>query len=474
MDLIILVLYFVCVFVLAFFSRRKHTNKNVAEEHYLAGRTLGLFESTGSIIATEVSALTFLTFPASAYTGDLSLVYFHFGTLLSRPLISLIVIPRIYDKGLTLYGIMGKNNATPMGRKLTALIYSLTKLLGVGVRFYAGSILVAAYFSLSLPTTLFIIMAVTLCYMLFGGLRTVVRTDLLQIFLFVGCGVLAHIVISDISGQSWMNLMSQASDAGKTGLFSLSKINYFLIGATGGALFDLCTHGFDQDYSQRLLGAKDQKTAQKAMAFSCFASIAIGLLFLPIGTLLWAYGQSFPFPEHLKADKVFAYFITSHFPLPLQGLMLAGVLAGTMSTLDSTVNALSSVLWNDLLPKRDEKKIRLYFKIDTFVIALLLVGIAILASFYDQLFILGMVISSWSVAAVGVLFFSQLVFNSFTKSKLDGPTVLLTFLFNTIGVALNTFIIEGPWQWNVYYGAFFAAVFIVAKGRLLQGRPVKL
>ena len=422
----------------------------------------------GSIIATEVSALTFITFPATAYTGDLSLLYFYFGTLLSRPLISLVIIPRIYNKGLTLYGIMGGRNATLTGRKLTALIYSVTKLLGVGVRFYAGSILVSGYFSLSIPTTLFLITAVTLCYMLFGGLRTVVRTDILQGLLFIGGGVLAHIIISDVSGQSWINLMIQASDAGKMELFSLSKIKYLFIGMSGGALFDFCTHGLDQDYSQRILGAKDKKTAQKAMALSCFTSIAIGLLFLPIGPLLWAYAQSSPFPEHLKADEIFAYFITAHFPLPLQGLMLAGVLAATMSTLDSTVNALSSVLWNDLWPKRDEKKIGFYFKVDALIISLLLTGIAILASFYDQLFVLGMVISSWSVAAVGVLFFSQLVFNDFLKSKLDGPTVFFTFLFNIVGIALNTFIIEGPWQWNVYYGAFFATTFLFLKAVVVR------
>ena len=463
MDFVVLILYFLAVFLIAFVSRRRKRAHNIAVEYYLAGRKIGFLESMGSIIATEVSALTFITFPASAYTGDLSLVYFHFGTLLSRPLISLLVIPRIYGKGLTLYAIMGGQNGTVTGKKLTALIYAVTKLMGVGVRFYAGSILVAHYFSLSLPTTLFSIIAITFCYMVVGGLKTVVRTDMLQSCLFIVGGISAHFIIADVSERSWIDLMELASEADKTGLFSLSKMHYLFIGFTGGALFDFCTHGFDQDYSQRILGAKNQRTAQMAMALSCFASIAIGLLFLPIGTLLWAYGQSHPFPSHLKADDIFAYFINAHFPLPLQGLMLAGVLAATMSTIDSTVNALSSVLWNDLWPNRQEKNIRFYFKIDALIISLILVSIAISASYYDQLFVLGMVISSWSVAAIGVLFFSQLVFNNFTKSKLDGATVAFTFLFNVIGICINTYVIQGPWQWNVYYGAFCGATFIILK-----------
>ena len=467
MSMAIISLYLGLIFLLAFLSRERGAGRSRPEGRYLAGRKLRFIESAGSIIATEVSALSFVGLPAFAYTTDFSLLYFYSGTLISRPLIALLVIPRIYGKGLTLFGIMGGPGETQAGRKLTALIYTVTKALGVGVRFYAGSILVASTFAVPLWVALSLIAGLTCGYTLIGGLRAVVRTDLLQMALFTAGGVSAHFIIPEAAGESWTELMERASEAGKTELFSWAKLPSFLMGFTGGILFDFCTHGFDQDYSQRVLGAKSRKTAVWAMASSSLASVSMGLLFLPIGSLLWSYYQSAPLPDGIGPDGIFPYFITTHFPESFQALMLACVLAGlavTMSTLDSTINALSGVLWNDLHPGRDQRRLSLHFMGDTLIISLLLLGIAILSSYSEGLFVLGMSISSWSVACVGALFFSQLAWNATTRSILDGPTVLKALLSNLAGVGINTFILEGPWQWNVYYGGLAATAYLFCSG----------
>ena len=73
--------------------------------------------------------------------------------------------------------------------------------------------------------------------------------------------------------------------------------------------------------------------------------------FLSVGALLFVYHQANPLPEGIKSDAIFATFIVDHFPTGIQGLMVAGVLAATMSALDSTINALCATLYNDILPK---------------------------------------------------------------------------------------------------------------------------
>lgn len=457
LDWLVIILYLAIVFTLAFISRRENiahesSDEDIVNDQYLAGRSLTVVESLGSIIATEVSALTFLGIPAFAFAKDYSFVHIYIGAIVGRYLIAKIIVPRIYNKGLTLYAIMASGNSSDSGARLTALIYSVSKLLAIGVRLYAGSILVSEFFDVNIILALLIITVITFFYTLIGGLKAVVRTDLLQTLIFVGGGIAAHYIIPEASGHSWGMLMEMATAAGKTSIFSLENWQPFAIGVGGGILFDMCTHGVDQDFTQRLMGAKSARTAKFAIFFSSFFSIAVGLLFLGIGSLLWSHFQLTPLPEGVDPDKVFAYFIQNNFPSPLRGLMLAGVLAATMSTLDSTINALSSVLWSEIWPHRNIHKIKRYMIIDTLIITSLLLLVAIVASESQGILELGLKIASWSGGALAALFFSQLVWNSWTKSTLNGSSVFWTYIFNLIGVGINTYLIEGPWQFNVYYG----------------------
>jgi solute:Na+ symporter, SSS family len=470
LDSIITLLYLFVIFALAFMSKRSKLNfeksdKEIVADQYLASRSLTLVESMGSIIATEVSALTFLGIPAFAFSKDFSFVHIYIGAILGRLIIARLIVPKIYGKGITLYQIMAKDNSTEKGEMLTALIYSITKLLAVGVRLYAGSILVAEFFHLNIIMALIIITTITFFYTLIGGLKAVVRTDLLQTFLFVSGGVAAHFVIPEISGQSWESMMSLANENGKTAIFVSNHWQDFFIGVSGGILFDMCTHGVDQDFTQRLMGAKSKKIAQQSIFFSSFFSIIVGLLFLSVGALLWSHFQVTALPEGIKADRLFAWFITEHFPSPIKGLMLAGVLAATMSTLDSTINALSSVLWSNLWPNRDISKIRTYLRTDTLIISILLLIVAIISSQSDGILILGLKIASWTGGALAALFFSQLVWPKFMNTEMNGTNVLLAWIFNLSGVALNTFILDGPWQWNVYYGMFFGTLYLFIRGK---------
>ncbi len=471
LDWLVIGLYLILIFVVAYFSKRENlaheaTDADIVNDQYLAGRSLSMIESMGSIIATEVSALTFIGIPAFAFSKDFSFIHLYLGAILGRFLIAHYIVPLIYNKGLTLYAIMGKEDATELGARFTAIIYSVTKLLAVGVRLYAGSILVAEFFELSIYWALLIITTLTFFYTLIGGLKAVVRTDLLQTILFIGGGFAAHYIIPEVADKSWWELYSTAQYSGHTWIFSGEKWLTFFVGVSGGILFDMCTHGVDQDFAQRLMAAKDEKTAKLSIFFSTFFSIFVGLLFLSIGALLFGFYQFVPFPVGVKEDEIFAHFITQYFPSPLKGLMLAGVLAATMSTLDSTINALSSVMWSEIWPHRNIHKIKKYLKIDTLIISTLLFFVAVLASHSSGILVLGLKIASWSGGALAALFFSQLVWHRFTRSQLNGPTVFFAYLFNFAGVSFNSFIVEGPWQWNVYYGMSWATIFLFVHGHL--------
>lgn len=475
LDLTIIGAYLTGIFTLAFLSGKKSpatARTSIENEQYLAGKSLTFFESLCSIIATEVSALTFLGIPAFSYGADFSFIHIYLGALIGRIIIAKVFLPKIYNQGLTIYTVMAKNG-TKWGQKFIAIFYAINKFLAVGVRLFSGSILISEFFNLSIYWAVGIICLITFFYTLIGGLKAVVRTDIAQMFLFITGGIVAHYLIADVDGRSWSELIGIASSAGKTSIMDFSNLSSFIVGVIGGILFDMATHGVDQDFVQRLTGNRSLVQAQRAIMYSSFVSIAVGLLFLGIGALLWSHYQAV-MPPNLPNDQLFAYFITNHFPDGVRGLMVAGVLAATMSTLDSTINALSATFFSDIFHHKtqDQNRVSRMYAIDTLVITLLLMGISFIAAKSDGILILGLKITSWTAGSLVCLFMATVVFKQL-KIKLDAIGVLGAYLFGILGVYLNNNILVWPWQWNVYFGFVFSFIFLLLK-KVLRPQGPKL
>jgi SSS family solute:Na+ symporter len=463
LDYLIIVLYIISLFIIAFKSGKLSNTKlgdgDIIHEQYMAGKSLTFTESICSIIATEVSALTFLGIPAFAFENDFSFVQIYFGAIFGRFIIAKYFLPKIYDHGLTIYETMFHHGGTMSGRRMVAVFYALNKFLAVGVRLFSGSILIAEFFDLSIYSAITWVAILTFFYTLIGGLKAVVQTDIVQLAIFVTGGIVAHYLIPQVANTPWIDLMEVAYLNGKTNILNFSNPTPFFIGILGGFLFDMSTHGVDQDFVQRLTANRRMQTAQQAIFLSSGASILVGLLFLTIGALLWSHYQVNIVPQGVKPDQLFAYFITNHFPVGFKGFMVAGVLAASMSTLDSTINALSSTFYNDIMPKRDIKKISFYYKVDVFVVTFILMLIAFVASTNDGLLVLGLKIASWTGGSLLACFFGTVLLKKYFHAKLDATTVLGTYILGMTLVALNTYVIKWSWQLNVYFGCFGGLLF---------------
>lgn len=465
-DWIVIAAYMILVFYLAVKAGMETKTATVsakekAREQYMANNSLTFTESICSIIATEVSALTFLGIPAFAYNKDFSFIQIYFGAIIGRLVIAKIFLPRVYDKGLTIYEVMAKETGLPSGQRMVAIFYSIAKILSVGVRLYSGSILVAHFVGVNVYVGLAVVTFVTFLYTLIGGLKAVVRTDIMQMGLFIFGGILAHYLIPKTSGQSWGDLMSIAQAAGKTSFFNFANPLPFIIGIMGGILFDMSTHGVDQDFAQRLTANSSLKHGQMAIFFSSFISISVGLLFLSVGSLLWAHYQSHPFPEGVaNADHLFSHYIVNYFPAGIRGIMVAGVMAATMSTLDSTINALCATVYNDILPNRDPEKMSFYSIVDTGVITILLFVIACVASTNDGLLLLGLKVQSWTGGALLGLFMTKVIVKQWFPYRLNPVSVIGAYAFAIAGVYVNTQILQWDWNLNVYWGCILSMIFV--------------
>lgn len=451
-DLLVVVGYISFIFILAIKNRSKALTLEKQQvdlsNFYLANNSLSLKDSIFSIIATEVSALTFIGIPAFAYGKNFSFIYIYLGASIGRLIISAYILPKIYGKGITLYEIITDYRKSSRGAHIALSLFYITgRVLGVGVRLYAGSILISEFFGLSIYAAIGLSAFITYIYTLIGGLKVVVKTDFYQVLIFIIGGVFAHYLIVDVSEFTWFELMNEAYMNNKIVDFS-NLYRDFFIGVIGGVLFDICTHGMDQDFVQRLLACKDLKTAQRSIKLSSIFSIFIGLLFLSIGALLWSHYQNIGLDSDVKIDKIFAYFITTEFPVGLRGLMLAGVLAATMSTLDSTINAVGSCLSIDIWNRDKITDKKIIFKDTTLTISLLLI-VALAASKSSEILELGLKIASWISGGILVAFLTQV--SSKYNFKLTFNIVLALIAVNIVCVAFNVFIYKGPWQFNVYW-----------------------
>lgn len=206
----------------------------------------------------------------------MSYLRFILGACISRSLISIYFLPRVYGKGLTIFealarGIHGYTRLTKdavLGRKTFAFIYIAGKLIGVSVKLLGGALLISEIFQITPFMSILLIATMTYMYIMLGGLKAVVRTDMLQAAVFIMGGIVAHFVIGKMSTMTWGELFTFGVQNGKFNLFSDSGVLAFFYGIVAGIVYDATTHGVDQDLTQKLFGAKNIEVAKNALAWS--------------------------------------------------------------------------------------------------------------------------------------------------------------------------------------------------------------
>ena len=131
-----------------------------------------------------------------------------------------------------------------------------------------------------------------------------------------------------------------------------------------------------------------------------------------------------------------------------------------MSVLDSTINALCATLYNDIFPKRDPKKMKFYGFIDSIIVALLILTVALIASKNDGLLLLGLKAQSWTGGSLLALFVSKVILKKWFAYRLTPLSVVGAYFFGMSGVYLNTKILIWDWNLNVYWGFLMSMLFL--------------
>jgi SSS family transporter len=357
LDLWVIGVYLLAITGFGIWLRRPNPSLH---DYFLAGSQLPWWAISFSIVAAETSVLTIISTPGLAFGGDLGFLQLVFGYLVARILISLILIPA-YFRGrlLTAYQLIQQRFGS--GAKTAAgLIFLIGRSLAEGVRVYAVAIVVEVildglppgwHVRLSPIAVLALIAVLTLVYTFEGGLRAVVWTDFIQICIYIAGAVLSLVLLLQALPGGWQTAAAMAASHGdKLRVFhfnfSWTQTYTFWSGLAGGTFLTMATHGTDQLMVQRLLAARNQRESTVALLSSWVVIFLQFGLFLLIGIALFAFYQTHEL--HLAAgafgryDRLYPQFVAQHLPVGVAGLVLAAILAASMSNLSAALNALSS------------------------------------------------------------------------------------------------------------------------------------
>ncbi len=320
-----------------------------ARDYFLGSRNLPWWAVMLSVVATETSTLTFLSIPGVAYFGNLTFLQLTLGYLVGRIVVAAVLLPAYYRGELaTAYELLERRFGAST-RRLTSVVFMVTRLLADSVRLFATAIPLALLTGWSVPVAVAVIGGLTVIYTYMGGIRAVVWVDAVQMALYLLGALAAAVALQGLVPDGWSGILSQAASAGKLQVidpsFDLGTAYTVWAGLVGGAFLSMASHGTDQLIVQRLLTCRNLRSSQRALVGSGLLVMVQFAVFLFVGLGLWAFYQGRPFAA---SDEVFARFIVEELPVGLTGLLIAGVLAAAMSSLSSSINALASATAYDL------------------------------------------------------------------------------------------------------------------------------
>ncbi len=271
------------------------TRKTNTAEDFLAGHKSNWWMVGLSIMATQASAITFLSTPGQAYFDGLGFVQFYFGLPLAVILLSIIVVPRFFKIHVfTAYEYLEKRFGLPT-RVLTALLFLLQRGLAAGITIFAPAIILSSILGWSLNSTILIIGTTVIIYTLVGGTEAVNQTQKQQMFVIFFGMLAAFITIIHSLPIGLDDALSISGHLGKLEAvnFSFDLNNRYNIWSAflGGTFLFLSYFGTDQSQVQRYLSAQNLKEARLGLLFNGLFKVPMQFFILLTGIMVFVFFQ---------------------------------------------------------------------------------------------------------------------------------------------------------------------------------------
>jgi SSS family transporter len=473
LDWLVFGSYFLILAITSFILGR--VKITTSRDYFLGSNAMPMFAVAVSVLATSQSAATFLGAPEFSYAHDFTFIGFYFSALIAVIFVAYVLIPKFYEmKAVTVYELLEVRYGES-AKKYAGVMFLIGRVLASGARLYIGAIAISMIlFSditfLHVAISILILIFGALAYTYFGGVRSVILSDVIQAVTYIGAGV-AVLVFLYYSLEN-IDIINTLQEHNKLKFVDTSIDGKFsLIGLLSGwLLLNIAAFGLDQDMTQRVLTCKNKDEATKSLILSILLTIPVVLLFLTIGVFLFLFYLQSDVTQSFEGEKItiFMYYILNEMPEGLRGLVTVGAIAAALSSTNSVLGAMASVAIEDLYKpwrlkqgKIDEIHFVKASRVAVLFFALLLCVMAMVSYFwqhYSDLSLLSFALGVMAFAYTGLL---GVYFSAIFTSRGNEKTVPYSLIGGFVTVLVlqpYTFGISIGFSWQIVIGTIIAFI----------------
>ena len=392
LDWLVIIVYLAAMVGIGLYFYLQEKRASTAD-FFVGGRSIPFWAAGVSLYATNTSSISFIAIPAKAFETNWQYLTNNLIAVVGLMFVAIWIVPLLRRLDLmSVFSYLEKRFHPAIRMLASALCIAMQIGSRMSVILFLPALAIATITGLDVVWSILIMGVFTILYTTLGGMKAVIWTDFVQVFVMFGGAIFAiGFIIYHLNGGA-PEFLQVAMAENKTQLFDFS---FDLTKATVWGfiflvLFDVVlTFPKDQVLMQRVLSTKSDKEAGRSIW--TFAAIMVpgGFFFYAIGTALYVYYQSHPERMNplLPLDATFPLFIAAELPMGVTGLIIAGIFAAAMSTLSSIINSVSTLASVDFYEKLARnptpKKSVLFAEIMGVLVGLLGIGIALLLSRYD-------------------------------------------------------------------------------------------
>jgi solute:Na+ symporter, SSS family len=340
-----------------YFSNKEKDTK----DYFQGGNKIPWWATGMSLFATMASAISLMTMPGKSYSNDWTWFMVSVFSAMTLPISLFILAPLIRKLNIRTSNEYLEYRFGTVTRVMGSLIFVLFQLLGrMAPVMLLPSIALNAITGIDIEVCILVMATVTIAYTFMGGLSAVIWTDTIQGFIMVGtigaCLIMAIIQLDMPVGE----IFSTASEAGKLHMVdwdwdaTYPTVWLFFI----GTIFIAFNQIGDQNFIQRVQCTANLRETRKAVALQMAVAVPINFLLFALGTALFLYYQNQPeqLNPSMRADGVYPFFAAQKLPIGISGLVVAALLAATMSTISSSICSVANLGVDDFYRRFSKDK----------------------------------------------------------------------------------------------------------------------
>jgi SSS family transporter len=456
-------------------------------DFFLARRRVPWWAACLSFLATEVSAVTIISVPATAYSENWQYFQFFVGSSLAKFAVAFLFIPAFYQHNVTtIYEFLGDR----FGRasQVTASIFFfVTRLAGSAVRLMAAALAVSILIGWPILPAIALFTLVSIVYIASGGVKAVVWTNVFQAVTFLVAGaVTLGYVLGQIDGGPGA-VLSVAGSAGRLDVIDwgpapgapdfwrriLTQPNIVWVAILNGFIGSMAAFGTDHDLMQRLLTVETRRESQRTLSLTPLGTLLTLGIYLSLGAALYTFYAQHPALAVSRPDEILPHFVQQVMPAALRGLMLTAIV---LASIDSPLGSLAASFVTDiyrplLVRDRSEHHYLRVSRLSVVVFGAVLGALAFAFSYLDRILWLAFKVAGVTFGSLLGVFLLGLLTRRQGADRANVAAMVLMALVNLVLLVLSeTKVLVFAWSWLVILGTAGTILLSLALSPLLRRR----